>query len=164
MLRTKAQNRDGWGMSKHPGCVGPGARKGVATEMTDVYKYDIHQEGRSWVVRIPSLGLTTQARNLRETDRMAKSIIALHLDMDPTSIEVHRSNIVGLPGSVAKDVQRAIEERGRLAAAQAASVSATKRAAAELVEIGVPLRDAGYLLGISHQRVAQLIDASTADS
>ena len=71
---------------------------------------------------------------------------------------------VGLPGSVAKDVRRAIEERGRLAAAQAASLSATKRAAAELVEIGVPLRDAGYLLGISHQRVAQLIDASTADS
>jgi hypothetical protein len=93
---------------------------------------------------------------------MAKSIIALHLDVDPASFDVSRSNIVGLPGTVAEDVQRAIEERGRLAVAQAASVSATTRAAAELVEIGVPLRDAGYLLGISHQRVAQLIDASRA--
>lgn len=83
----------------------------MAAEMTDVYEYEIHQEGRNWVVRIPSLGLTTQARNLRETDRMAKSIIALHLDADPTSFEVSRSNIVGLPGTVAEDVQRAIEER-----------------------------------------------------
>jgi len=133
----------------------------MAAEMTDVYEYEIHQEGRSWVVRIPTLGLTTQARNLRETDRMAKSIIALHLERDPTSFEVYRSNIIGLPGTVAEDVQRAIEERGRLAAAQAASVSATTKAATELVEIGVPLRDAGYLLGISHQRVAQLIEVST---
>jgi hypothetical protein len=132
----------------------------MVAEMTDVYEYEIHQEGRSWVVRIPSLGLTTQARNLRETDRMAKSIIALHLDADPSSFEVRRSNIIGLPGTVAEDVQRAVDERGRLAAAQAASVSATRRAAAELVQIGVPLRDAGYLLGISHQRVAQLLDAA----
>jgi hypothetical protein len=92
---------------------------------------------------------------------MAKSIIALHLDTDPTSFEVRRSNIIGLPGTVAEDVQRAIEERGRLVAAQAASVSATTKAAAELVEIGVPLRDAGYLLGISHQRVAQLLEVTT---
>jgi hypothetical protein len=92
---------------------------------------------------------------------MAKSIIALHLESDPTTFEVYRSKIIGLPGTVAEDVQRAIEERGRLAAAQAASVSATTKAATELVEIGVPLRDAGYLLGISHQRVAQLIDVAT---
>jgi hypothetical protein len=133
----------------------------MAAAMTDVYEYEIHQEGRSWVVRISDLGLTTQARNLRETDRMAKSIIALHLESDPTTFEVYRSKIIGLPGTVAEDVQRAIEERGRLAAAQAASVSATTKAATELVEIGVPLRDAGYLLGISHQRVAQLIDVAT---
>jgi hypothetical protein len=135
----------------------------MATEMTDVYEYEIHQEGRSWVVRVPSLGLTTQARNLRETDRMAKSIIALHFDAEPSSIEVYRSNIIGLPRKVAEDVKRAIDRRGRLASAQAASNSATMRAAAELVEIGVPLRDAGYLLGISHQRVAQLIEAATSD-
>ena len=129
--------------------------------MTDVYKYEIHQEGRNWVVRIPGLGLTTQARNLRETDRMAKSIVALHLDADPDSFEVQRSNIIGLPSSVAENVQRAIDERGRLAAAQAASLSATTQAATELIQIGVPLRDAGYLLGISHQRVAQLLEVST---
>jgi len=62
----------------------------MAAEMTDVHEYEIHQEGRSWVVRIPGLGLTTQARNLRETDRMAKSIIALHLEKDPTTFEVRR--------------------------------------------------------------------------
>lgn len=161
VLRAEAQDRDRWGLPQHSGCNGPRVWKGMAAEMTDVYEYEIHQEGRSWVVRIPSLGLTTQARNLRETDRMAKSIIALHLERDPTSFEVYRSNIIGLPGTVAQDLQRAIEERGRLAAAQAASVSATTKAATELVEIGVPLRDAGYLLGISHQRVAQLIDVST---
>jgi hypothetical protein len=105
----------------------------MVAEMTDLYEYEIHQEGRSWVVRIPALGLTTQARNLRETDRMAKSIIGLHLDRDPTSFEVRRSNIIGLPGTVAEDVKRAVEERGRLAAAQAASVSATTKAAAELI-------------------------------
>ncbi len=125
--------------------------------MTDVYEYEIIQEGRNWIVQIPALGLTTQARNLRETDRMASSIISLHLGVDPRAFAVRRSNIIGLPGTVADDVNAAIAERGRLAEAQEASNSATTRAAAELVEIGVPLRDAGYLLGISHQRVAQIV-------
>ena len=92
---------------------------------------------------------------------MAKSIVALHLDADPDSFEVQWSNIIGLPGSVAENVQRAIDERGRLAAARAASVSATTQAATELVQIGVPLRDAGYVLGISPQHVARLLEAST---
>ena len=133
----------------------------MAAELTDVYEYEIHQEGCSWVVRIPGLGLTTQARNLRETDRMAKSVIALHLDADPSSFEVRKANIIGLPGSVAEDVQRATDERGSLAAAQAASATAPTRAGVELVHIGVPLRDAGYLLGISHQRVVQPLEASS---
>ncbi|HLN17175.1 MAG TPA: hypothetical protein VK277_10555 [Acidimicrobiales bacterium] len=122
-----------------------------------VYPYDIHHEDGWWIVAVPQLGLTTQARHLRDTDRMAKSIISLHLDISPDHVDVRRSNIVGLPQRVADAVEEANAARGRLSDAQETSGEATRRAAREMVRAGVPLRDAGYLLGLSHQRIAQLV-------
>jgi hypothetical protein len=122
------------------------------------YKYEVRAEGPYWVIHIPDLNLTTQARNLRETDRMAKSIIALHLEVDPETVDVYRSNIIGLPGNLAERVNKVVERRTWLAQEQEQIADETRWAATELIAAGVPLRDAGYLLGLSHQRVAQIAD------
>jgi len=127
----------------------------VSTEK--IYKYDISEEDGVWLVRIPELGLLTQAQHLRDTDRMARSIISLHLECDPAAVNVHRSNIISLPSGVADAVKRALAARGRFAEVQATANEATIDAAQQLIEEGVTFRDAGYLLGLSHQRIAQLL-------
>lgn len=124
------------------------------------YWYEVRQEDGWWIVTVPDLGLTTQAKHLRDTDRMARSIISLHLDVPADSIEVLRSNLVGLPQPVADKVHRAVDARAMVAKVQSEANDATVDAARALVGAGVPLRDAGYLLGISHQRVAQILDVA----
>jgi len=126
--------------------------------MTEAHKYEVIHEDEWWVIRIPDLNLTTQARNLRETDRMAKSIISLHLGVELDAVEVVRSNIIGLPGNLAGQVNGLVERRGWLAKEQADVAEETSRVAVELIASGLPLRDAGYLLGLSHQRVAQVAE------
>ncbi len=88
---------------------------------------------------------------------MATSIIALHLNVAADTILVRRSNIVGLPQGAAEAITEAAEARGRWNTAQEAATESTLKAVHQLRDGGVSLRDTGYLLGLSHQRVAQLL-------
>ena len=124
-----------------------------------VFNYEISQEDGLWVIHIPELGLVTQAEHLRDTDRMATSIISLHLNVKPENVVVYRSNIIGLPKGAAEAVNEAVEARGRWNAAQEEAADVTLKAIHRLRECGVSLRDTGYLLGLSHQRVAQLLES-----
>ena len=56
-----------------------------------VYEYEVSQEDGGWLVHVPELGLTAQARHLRETLGKARSIISLHLAVDPAEVFVWRS-------------------------------------------------------------------------
>jgi hypothetical protein len=60
-------------------------------------------------------------------------------------------------------VTRAIAAKGRAAAAQAESSNLLRRAARAMTEGGLTVRDAGAVLGMSHQRIAQLIAAPEVD-
>jgi len=129
-----------------------------------LYKYDITQEDGLWVIHIPELDLVTQAEHLRDTDRMATSIISLHLNISPKTVLVHRSNIIGLPKGAAEAVSEAVEARGRWNAAQEVATEVTLKAVHRLRDSGISLRDTGYLLGLSHQRVAQLLNGEKIHS
>lgn len=67
---------------------------------------------------------------------------------------------IDLPDRVRVAVEGALAARAAAARAHAESNKATERAVARLAEAGVSLRDAGYLLGISHARVKQISDSS----
>jgi predicted RNase H-like HicB family nuclease len=129
-----------------------------------LYEYDITQEDGLWVIHIPELDLVTQAEHLRDTDRMATSIISLHLNVSAKTILVRRSNIIGLPKGAAEAVLEAVEARGRWNAAQEVATEVTLKAVHRLRDSGISLRDTGYLLGLSHQRVAQLLDGEKTPS
>jgi hypothetical protein len=75
-------------------------------------------------------------------------------DVAPGSFELVVSH--RLPKSVQDHLARAekLREQSDLAKSQAAEES--RAAVRELVDAGPPLRDIGQLLGISHQRAAQL--------
>ncbi len=162
---SKAQDDLRGCLPEHPRCLGAGARKGlVEMSKPTVYGYDIAQEEGLWVIHIPALGLVTQAEHLRDTDRMAKSIISLHLSVNPERIMVHRSTIIGLPKGAAEAVNEAVEARGRWNAAQEVAAEVTLKAIHRLRDSGISLRDTGYLLGLSHQRVAQLLQGEKSHS
>lgn len=62
-----------------------------------------------------------------------------------------------LDSTLSDVVLRALAAKGRAAGAQAEASNLQRQAARLLTESGMTIRDAGDLLGITHQRVAQLL-------
>lgn len=125
------------------------------------YLVEANRSGEWWAVTVPDLpGVFTQARRLDQVGEMARGAIAMFLDVDPASVQVTMRATP--PASVADLIDR----MQRAAAATTASAEATaarKRVARVLREEGLPLRDVGVLLGISHQRVSQILDEDDRD-
>jgi len=133
---------------------------GLVTIMTarrqKIYRATVVREPGWWIISIPELDLVTQARRIRDIQHMATDLVAAWLDKDPDDVRVEVEDFTA-PAAVIEQMSRAKallaeatreqEEAGRLAS-DAVNVLVD--------ELGLTLRDAAHLLGISHQRVAQL--------
>jgi hypothetical protein len=64
-----------------------------------------------------------------------------------------------IPEPMREIVEEATAARSTAARAQETAARLTRQAARQLVEEGLTVRDAGVLLGVSHQRIAQLLQA-----
>lgn len=113
------------------------------------------RDGKWWSIEVLELGFFTQARRLDQVEYMARDAIALTLDVDPESFAI--TVVPELPAKVKAiiDEVRASREAAELAS-EAASMKA-REAARILHEEGMPLRDVGRVLGVSHQRAHQLV-------
>jgi predicted RNase H-like HicB family nuclease len=127
----------------------------VKTKKT--YSAKAVRSGDWWAITIPELkGVHSQARRLDQAEAMAREAISLFRDVPPDSFEV--TVIPVLPAPVQADVDRARAVRGEADELQREAAIATARAARELVkEAKLTVREAGQILGMSHQRVAQLL-------
>lgn len=114
----------------------------------------VERDGHFWLIRVAGVG-HTQARHLREVDTMARDRIAVMTDVDPDMIELDVS--IPLPESVQAHLDAAAQLREQSAETQAHAAAELRAAARELADDGVPLRDIGRLLGVSHQRAHQLV-------
>jgi len=85
---------------------------------------------------------------------MARDLIAVMREVAPDSFDVVVSH--QLPKSVQAHLARAEKLRKESDVAKSRAADESRAAVRELVDAGLPLRDIGQLLGISHQRVAQL--------
>lgn len=47
-----------------------------------------HREGDWWVIEIPELGQTTQARTVTDIEGMARDLIAIMRNVDPLEVQV----------------------------------------------------------------------------
>ena len=111
---------------------------------------------RWWAVRVEELpGVFTQVRRLDQAEAMARDAIAQLLGVPGTAFEVDVQPVV--PADLRRLVAEARTARSRSEQASAAAATATRTAAEELVRRGLTLREAGVLLGLSHQRIAQLV-------
>ncbi|WP_433681866.1 hypothetical protein [Nocardia sp. CA-119907] len=126
------------------------------------YTVRVSREGRWWALAIPELGedALTQARRLSEVEREARDYIAVTMDVAPSNVEVRV--VLDDVGLTAEALARSEELRALRATADDIQEQITAKSAVlakELAAKRLPVRDIAALIGISHQRVSQLLSA-----
>ena len=124
------------------------------------YTARVERGEQFWLVTIPEIQRTTQARTLREVEPMARDLIAVMEQVDPQSFEL-KPDIV-FPSVAYEHWTRAANLREEAARAQAEAAEEARAAAVALSDLGLTVRDVGAMLGVSHQRAAQLIAEGAA--
>ncbi len=108
----------------------------------------------AWLVHIKGIpGCNTYGRTLRQAESRIREALALWLDREPETLEITPQ----WPAEVA--TLAAEVSQARFAASKSAQTagSTTAQAAKKLDRMGLSRRDTADVLGISHQRVQQLL-------
>jgi len=122
------------------------------------YRANVHREGKWWLVEVPAIDGLTQARRLSEAQLMARELVAVTLGVPLSEVEVEVGlRAIGRLTDLPERVKQIASDRAQARALDARAASSSEQLAKELVEAGVPLRDIGTVLGVSHQRVHQLV-------
>jgi predicted RNase H-like HicB family nuclease len=121
------------------------------------YTARCHRSGAWWAIDVPELrGVYSQARRLDQVEDMARDAIALFLDVPNDSFDVNLQPV--LPEELKLDLQEAKTARSRADDAGRKAQDAVRRVTRRLHdELGLTVRDAGAILGVSHQRAQQLL-------
>jgi predicted RNase H-like HicB family nuclease len=116
--------------------------------------YERDPESDAWLVHIKGIpGCHTYGRTLRQAETRICEALEAWLDRDPDGFEIRSE----WPPEL-EDVATKVSEARRNAAASAQSAgAATAKAAKKLDRMGLSRRDTADVLGISHQRVQQLL-------
>lgn len=123
--------------------------------MTTTYKATAVRAGKWWAVEVEDVpGAHTQGRNLKEAAEMAREAVALLLDVPEDEIAIDLNP--ELPPETTVALQDFHTRRTNREEAEEAERTAQEAAARALIQAGLSVRDAGTVLGTSHQRVAQL--------
>jgi hypothetical protein len=120
------------------------------------YHATIERGERYWLATVDGVGMT-QGRNLREVQEMAQDLVATMLDVPPGSFALRFE--ISLPDLVEGHLKRAAALREESKQAQSEAARELRLAARSLREQDLSLRDIGEVLGVSHQRVHQLVSA-----
>jgi hypothetical protein len=111
-----------------------------------------------WAITVDELpGVFSQARRLDQVEVMARDAISLLLDIPPETFDLSIRHT--LPPDTERMVTAAKEARAEALARQHVASERSRTAARTLAAQGLPQRDIGRLLDLSHQRVAQLLEA-----
>jgi len=128
----------------------------VTPPTTKTYAAVARRVGNWWAVDVPGVkGVHTQARRLAQVEPMVRDALAAVLGVPEETLEI------SIEYHVDEETQRAIAEarHARDAAREAfdRAADATERAVSVLKAHGYSVRDAGHLVGVSFQRVSQLV-------
>ncbi len=130
----------------------------VATMTRKTYRVRATREQRFWLLSVPELDIVTQARSLDRAEATVRDLIAVWLDVPAESFDVD------LEPQLADEWTRLLRDtREARTAADEASERAqrlVRKAVTTLHDAGLSTREVGSLIGVSYQRVQQLVDAA----
>jgi predicted RNase H-like HicB family nuclease len=119
------------------------------------------EKGSRWSVSAPEIrGCHSWGRSLSEARRNILDAIATNIEIDGGDGDRVRREaklVEELNAPIARVVERARHVRSALEDAVRQANEETEKAVAALTAKGLSLRDVGDLLGLSHQRIQQLI-------
>lgn len=107
-----------------------------------------------WSIYVPGVDRHTYAAHLREIEPMARDLVQVMTDLPLEDITV----VAQLPDDLAEAIAAMRSTRDGLTAAETAARTAQQSAATALRNVGAPLRDIALALGVSHQRVHQILE------
>jgi hypothetical protein len=122
------------------------------------FRAEVSLDGRFWLIRIPELGRSTQALRYKDVPAMANDLVEIMTGLGADDYNLHIE--VRLPADVQNRLARAevLREEAKRKNSEAASES--RAAVRELLAKGLSQREAGELLGMSFQRINQLVKPS----
>ena len=110
--------------------------------------------GPWWVTECAEVGAVSQVRRIDQAADDIREAIAYLSGLPEDSFDVEVTPV--LPDAFWEALRAAQGQRDVAAAANRASAELNQRAARVLRDEGLTLRDVGHLMGVSHQRAAQL--------
>lgn len=122
------------------------------------YKAIVTRSDPGWSIYVPDVDRHTYAVHLREVEPMARDLVQVMTDLPLDEITV----AVQLPADLADAIAAMRITRDGLTAAETAARTAQQTAATVLRDVGAPLRDIALALGVSHQRVHQVLEEADA--
>ena len=122
------------------------------------YEIVAERDGHRWFLQVPELpGVFSQVRRLDQAADMARDAIASFLDIASDGFDVQVVPV--LDDRLEEDLGRLAALRVRLEQVDRDYAELTRGLASRLIESEhLTVREAGQVLGLSHQRVAQLVD------
>jgi hypothetical protein len=124
----------------------------------------VTREDGQWLADVPELeGTHTYAASLTALDRHVREAIVLGADLpDEAMADLDLDYSYDLADQLIVEANQLRAEREELSRRELQLKQATERLAILLTRRGYSARDAGPLLGISHQRISQLRPAVSA--
>ena len=137
----------------------------MAKQQTEVrpqqWTVEVTRSGGWWAINVPDLpGVFSQCRRLDQVDEYVREAIALLLDADDSEVGTIDVTVVS-PPEIAELVQTVEQAEQAARDAVEAAARVRKDAAQSLLHQGYPMRDIGRLIGISHQRVSQILNEAS---
>lgn len=127
----------------------------MVADLRPVYRAVAERDGSWWAIRVPEVrGVYSQARRLADVEAMARDAIALVRDVAPDSFDVAVEPVLG--DEAARLVEQAWTDRLDAERAARRASEQLRAAVDRLATAGLTVRDIAHLLGLSHQRVAQV--------
>ena len=110
-----------------------------------------------WIATVPNLeGCATQGKSIKQARNRIREAIEVTLDVKLDS-SVKFNEDIRLSPEIAKIVKEVMRKKANAVEAEEKAAEALLEAATSLETKGLSLRDSGELLGVSFQRVQQLL-------
>lgn len=117
-----------------------------------IYHVQATPEGKYWAITIPEINRSTSATSIPNIDEMSQDLIEI---MTGEKNPEYTVELLGLP----QEVQASFEAKHEAQLAHERAQKTQHEAILRLRSMGLSLRDIGRILGLSYQRVHQVLHA-----